>query len=434
MIQIKDNSKITEYKDHPIVQKLQNRDLSDLAKENFIIFPPTIEHSEDLDERNQIFATDNGETYTGNIVGMMKMGTDQLQIHSRFYMHDDNGTDFFLQYLLHKVLNSNVITYTTNMDHKQSIFDLLAYIFPAYLNNALQKGLYKEYVKKKYNDPNLKGSINVARHLQLNPIFKGKISYDTSEFNYDNAVTQLIRHTIEKLKNNLSFDLFMDDQTRQNIQAIVQATPSYSKLERRKIISENQLKYVRHSYFEEYYLLQKLCLQILNDDYVGFGADEEEIQGVIIDIAWLWEEYLSTLLSPNFIHPQNIGSARGISLYRDRVLTVYPDFYSLNKKLVLDAKYKNMDSSLKGMQREDRYQMISYLHILKANQAGIIYPSFSQQQLIPVGQLNGYGGNLLKIPFKIPQYCESFQMFVEEMEQNEHNFLAIVNQEIVYQV
>lgn len=434
MIQIKDNSNISVHKDHPIVQELQNRDLSDLAKENFIIFPPTVEQSEDLEQENRIFTTNNGETYTGNIVGMMKMGDHQLQIHSRFYMHDDQGMDFFLQYLLHKVLNINVITYTTNMDHKQSMFDLLAYIFPAYLNHALQKGLYKEYVKKKYNDTNVKGSIHVGRHLQLNPIFKGKIAYDTREFNYDNTVTQLIRHAIEKLKDNSNFDLFADDQIRQNIQAIVQATPSYSKAERRKIMTDNQLKYVRHSYFEEYYLLQKLSLQILNDDYAGFGNDDEEIHGIIIDVAWLWEEYLHTLLSPNFIHPQNKISARGISLFRNRMHTVYPDFYSVNKNLVLDAKYKNMDQSIKGMQREDRYQMISYLHILKANQAGIIYPSFSQQQLIPVGQLNGYGGNLLKIPLKIPQYCDSFQMFVEEIEQNEHYFLSVVDQQTACQV
>lgn len=55
MIHVKDNSDVTQYQENPIVQELLDRDLSDLTKENFIIFPPQLEASEDLDGENYIF-------------------------------------------------------------------------------------------------------------------------------------------------------------------------------------------------------------------------------------------------------------------------------------------------------------------------------------------------------------------------------------------
>lgn len=47
MIQVKDNSDVTKYQENPIVQELLDRDLSDLANENFIIFPPQLQYSDD---------------------------------------------------------------------------------------------------------------------------------------------------------------------------------------------------------------------------------------------------------------------------------------------------------------------------------------------------------------------------------------------------
>ena len=46
--------------------------------------------------------------------------------------------------------------------------------------------------------------IDVGNHLKKNLPFTGNIAYTTREFTYDNPMMQLIRHTIEYIKNQKS--------------------------------------------------------------------------------------------------------------------------------------------------------------------------------------------------------------------------------------
>lgn len=421
MILIKDNSDISEYKSNSIIQELKDRDLANLEKEGFIVFPSTIDNSNDLDPDSQIFTSYNGKVRTGNIVGFLKNEEAKIRICSRFYDSIYNNEDYFLRYLFQKVFNINVISTNINTDNNKEFYDLLIYLFPIYFENALNKGIYKEYVTQSYNNANVKGTINMANHLKTNTPFQGKIAYKVREFSFDNKITQLIRHTIEKLQSDYDFD-FSD---MENIRAIVQVTQTYSKMDRLKIIQENISNPVRHGYFEEYYLLQKICIKILSEEKLDFGEQDQEVNGIIIDVAWLWEEYLSTLLKGEYEHPQNKNSKGGISLFVDKSHTVYPDFYKTDKSKVIDAKYKNLD--MRGMKREDRYQIISYLHILKSRSAGIAYPSKIFQSSKNLGVLDGYGGRLFQLPLKIPQNTQSYEEFCKIMFQNETIFFSELN-------
>ena len=53
---------------------------------------------------------------------------------------------------------------------------------------------------------------------------------------------------------------------------------------------------MRHAYFQDYHKLQQLCLMILNKRKHTVGNKKSKVFGILIDIAWLWEEYLNTLL------------------------------------------------------------------------------------------------------------------------------------------
>lgn len=163
---------------------------------------------------------------------------------------------------------------------------------------------------------------------------------------------------------------------------------------------------------------------ILNEEKIGFGHEDDEIHGIIIDVAWLWEEYLNTLLSERFIHPENKNSRYGISLFSDIQRTVYPDFYSKDKRVVLDAKYKMLDKSEKGINREDQYQIISYLHVLAAERAGLAYPSKWKSDYVHAGKLDGFGGSLFKLPLMIPQNVESYDEFVTVIQESEMSFTS----------
>ena len=417
---------ITEYP--KISQVLLDRTLDNLSQEDSIfIFPNDLKNSPDLDKDQKILETVNQKIKTGNVIGFLGCGQERLTISSRFSSKSD---DYFLHYLLQKVLNINLTSLDVGLSREERLYQLLIYLFPKYLEAAMRKGLYKEYQRFSHNDSHIKGVIDVVNHLKKNLPFTGNIAYTTREFTYDNPMMQLIRHTIEYIKNQKSLGRGIIYTNRENITEIIRVTPSYKQADRAKIIRLNQTKPLRHAYFREYRKLQELCLMILNREEHGLGYQEQKIHGILFDVAWLWEEYVYTLLPKDFIHPRNKDKTDGISVFSDRERKVFPDFYHKELKIVLDAKYKKLELTEKGINREDLFQLISYSYILKAEQAGLVFPSKEKVVVNEIGKLAGYGALLKKWSIQVPGQAESYQDFVRKMESFEKVFIENLSRDL----
>ena len=414
-----------------ISQLLLDRTLGNLSQEdNIFIFPNDLEYSPDLDKDQKILETVNQEIKTGNIIGFLGYGQERLTISSRFSNESD---DYFLHYLLQKVLHINLTSLDVALSREDKLYQLLMYLFPKYLEAAMRKGLYKEYQRFFHNDSHVKGVVDVGNHLKKNLPFTGNIAYTTREFTYDNPLMQLIRHTIEFMKNQKSIGRGVLENlstSRENVTEIVRVTSSYKLADRAKIIRLNQTKPLRHAYFREYRKLQELCLMILNREEHGLGYQEQKIHGILFDVAWLWEEYVYTLLPKDFIHPRNKDKTDGISVFSDRERKVFPDFYHKELKIVLDAKYKKLELTEKGINREDLFQLISYSYILKAEQAGLVFPSKEKVVVNEIGKLAGYGALLKKWSIQVPGQAESYQDFVRKMESFEKVFIENLSRDL----
>ncbi len=408
-------------------QALLDRTLDNLSiEDNIFIFPNDLTHTPDLDKEQKIFETVKQEIKTGNVIGFLGYGQERLKIASRF---SDESNDYFLHYLLQKVLNINLTSLDFGLSQEDKLYQFLIYLFPKYLQVALRKGLYKEYQRFSHNDSHVKGVIDVRNHLKRNAPFMGNVAYTTREFTYDNPLMQLIRHTIEYIKIQKSFRSLLDNN-RETIAEIIRVSPSYKLADRAKIIRMNKTKPIRHAYFREYRKLQELCLMILNREKHGLGYQDQKIHGILFDVAWLWEEYIYTLLPKDFIHPRNKDKTDGISVFSNRERKVFPDFYHKELKIVLDAKYKELEFTEKGINREDLFQLISYSYILKAEKAGLIFPSMEQSVNSEIGKLAGYGAQLKKWSIQIPQNASSYSAFCKMMENSEENFKAIIDEEV----
>ena len=412
-------------------QALLDRTLDNLCKEeNIFIFPNDLKNSPDLERDQKIFETVNQKIKTGNVIGFLGYGQERLTISSRF---SDESNDHFLHYLLQKVLHINLTSLDVVLSREDKLYQLLMYLFPKYLQAAIRKGLYKEYHRFSYNDSHVKGVIDVRNHLKKNLPFTGNIAYTTREFTYDNPLMQLIRHTIEYIKKQKSIGQGVFDNlstSRENVAEIVRVTPSYKLADRAKIIRGNQSKLLRHAYFHEYRKLQELCLMILNQEKHGLGYQDQKIHGILFDVAWLWEEYVHTLLPKDFIHPRNKEKLGGISVFSVGKRKVYPDFYQEELKIVLDAKYKKLELTEKGINREDLFQLISYSYILKAEKAGLVFPSKDKVVDNEIGKLAGYGALLKKWSIQIPQNSSSYSEFCEMMENSEEIFKSNITKEL----
>ena len=408
-------------------QALLDRTLDNLSIEDSIfIFPNDLMNSPDLDKDQKILETVNPKIKTGNVIGFLGCGQERLTISSRF---SDESNDHFLHYLLQKVLNINLTSLDVGLSPEDKLYQLLVYLFPKYLQAALRKGLYKEYQRFFHNDSHVKGVLDVGNHLKKNLPFMGNIAYTTREFTYDNPLMQLIRHTIEYIKIQKSFGALLDSN-RENITEITRATPAYKLADRAKIIRMNKIKPIRHAYFREYRKLQELCLMILSREKHGLGPQSQRVHGILFDVAWLWEEYVHSLLPKGFIHPRNKDKTDGISVFSVGKRKVYPDFYDRERKIVLDAKYKKLEFTEKGINREDLFQLISYSYILKSEKAGLIFPSMEQSVNSEIGKLAGYGSQLKKWSIQIPQNASSYSAFCKMMENSAEIFKAIIDEEV----
>lgn len=403
------------------LKKLAEPTIAKLSLEdhpNLLIFPQDLEVYGDKIGDAHIFEVKGKKMVTGNIMGFVGCGNTKVSISSRFAQGND---DYFLHYILRKVFAVNLFDLQFNSD-EESIFDFLIYLFPTFLKRAMQQGLYREYQTRNYNDANVKGRIDIAHHIRQNIPFAGRIAYTTREYAQDNHLTQLIRHTIEYISRHRYSGniLHNDDDTSDAVKAICQATQSYNRNERQKVMNQN-LRPIRHPYYSEYRPLQQLCLQILRQEEMKYGRDDDEIYGVLFDGAWLWEEYLNTFLADiGFEHPRNKEGQGRKYLFSDHTGWCYPDF--LSREMVLDAKYKWYDDWSR-VQTKDLYQVISYMHVLDRDLGGFIVPVKSGTLPLAAKHLNGKGGLMSVYGMIIDCQTDSFEDYLTHMEISEQRLI-----------
>ena len=450
------------------LQQVSGKSLGELCKEseNLLVFPHCLEVHDDglrelsvcelvgspcYDQENSLLHVNEVKIKTGNVMGFLgfsgkgSWGT-QLEIRSRFT--DNSKEDFFLHYLLERVFKINLFNLDYSFNQSPGL-DFLYLLFPYFLKKALGQGVFRSYQTFEKNDSAVRGAVNIPRHLRQNQPFKGSVAYRSREYSYDNSMTQLIRHTIECIRRKEIGPriLSLDEETRQGIKQIEMATNgTYSLQKRQKVLQEN-IRPVHHPYYTQYRNLQKLCLMILNHSAIRYEESSNSLYGLLFDGAWLWEEYLATILcdaklgEKQFIHPTNKNRKGGIALFNNSkddnekisfskcYRRIYPDFYrenavcGLQNGMILDAKYKGLEQ---GLVRDDLYQIISYMHTMKISCGGFLYPyqwaGETEELQYQCYKLAGYGGTLQLYGIPIPE-AKEYSHFKAKMREQEVNLL-----------
>ena len=414
------------------LERIANVNISELHKNsNLLVFPTSLnKYGDDIGDGYIVSLRNAGaesQIATGNVMGFIGINGTQINIRSRFAKEDDE--DYFLHYMLMKVFSINLFDLKHSNSH-DNIFDFLLFLFPYYLKKAIRQGLFKKYRKNEYNDANVRGVINVNRHIRQNVPFCAAIAYDAREHSYDNPVTQLVRHTIEYISGkSIGKNILQNDLDTKNAVAMVrEATPTFSINNRSKVLNQN-LRPTKHPYYTEYTMLQKICVQILQHKKIKFGNSKDQVYGVLFDGAWLWEEYLYTMLkSKGFEHPKNKTKEGGFRMFEtpeeDSIISrnsrkLYPDFYKEN--FILDAKYKHLEW---GVGREDLYQVVTYMYCKQAHEGGYAYPSADINAKSTSYKLAGYGCQMSLLPFIVPsQGFTNWKEFVSIIKQSEKQFV-----------
>ena len=374
-MKMRDNSreeKAIVYRKIPqIAGKIANKTLTQLEMEGVFIFPESAKDAEDLSGDQMVLQTVNDFCYTGNVMGFLGCGKERLMISSRFAAGEK---DFFLQYMLDRVLDfPNVFDLETESDANNQLLNILMFLFPLYLKTAMRKGLFKTYIHVEYNDSNPKGNINIARHIKQNTPFVGKIAYDQREQSLNNDISQLIRHTIEYIREKRNGNQILA-RAKEDVKRIVEVTPNYKLHDRQKVLQNNRKHTIRHAYFREYRALQQLCILILQHQKQELGSGINRVYGVLFDGAWLWEEYVNSLVSQWFHHPKNKAHSGAEQLFSGerKIGLIYPDFIGKDPadRILADAKYKPFEN----IGNRDYLQLLAYMMRFESKKGLYFYP------------------------------------------------------------
>lgn len=413
-----------------VTSKIADKTLEQLEREGVFVFPEIIKDAEDITKDQMILQGINDSYRSGNVMGFLGCGDERLIIESRFGRED---YDYFFLYLLDRVLDfPNIVNLESDADQNNRLFNFLLFLFPYYLKAAMRKGLFKKYIYHRYNDGNVKGSIDVARHIVKNTPYTGNVAYSQREFSYDNPLMELIRHTIEFIKrkpygNNLLI------KVKDEVKLVVEATPGYEFYDRQKIVNNNKKHVVKHAYFREYLVLQHLCILILQHQKHQIGLGSRQIYGILFDGAWLWEEYVNSLIDDAFYHPMNKSGQGAQRLFDRNIGLIYPDFISRDSetRIIADAKYKPIDN----IGNRDYLQVLAYMFRFDAKAGYYLYPEAEGTADLRLWMNRGstYEADVtprddisvIKHGLKIPVNADNYEDFVLRMKVSEQEFRKV---------
>ena len=429
-LKIKDNSQTKKeiFSDiDNVTGKVADKTLEQLEREGIFVFPEIIKNAEDITKEQMILQSVNDSYRSGNVMGFLGYGNERLVIESRFCR---SNNDYFFQYMLDKVLDfPNIINLETDADQENRLFNTLIFLFPYYLKAAMRKGIFKTYIRYKYNDANVKGYIDVARHIAKNTPFTGKVAYSQREYSCDNLLMELVRHTIEFIKKK-PYGKNLLVGVKDEVKLVTDVTQKYEQYNKQKVIDMNKKNTIRHAYYRECRALQRLCLLILEHQKHSIGSGERRIYGILFDGAWLWEEYVNSLIEDIFYHPMNKAGKGAQRLFTGNIGLIYPDFISRSKEIpiIADAKYKPIDN----IGNKDYLQVLAYMFRFDAKKGYYLYPDAEKADdlCLQLNKGSTYEGNVeprkdvcvIKHGLKIPADAADYKTFVTKMHMCEKEF------------
>lgn len=433
-LKIKDNQYLPKedfYQVKSIAACVSDKTLEQLEREGVFVFPDIIKDAEDITKNQMILQSCNDMYCTGNVMGFLGSGDERLIIESRFSRGEN---DYFFQYLLEKVLDfPNFISLDTNANQEERMFNLLLFLFPHYLKVAARKGAFKTYIRNKYNDGNVRGTIDIARHIKNNIPFVGDIAYNQREYSFDNYLMELVRHTIEHIKSK-SYGHKLLNNVKDEIKLVVDSTPQYNAADRRTILEANRKNTIRHAYYHEYRDLQRLCILILQNQKHKLGVGQRKVYGILFDGAWLWEEYINSLVCDMFYHPMNKSGSGAQRLFAGGIGLIYPDFIGKNptERIIADAKYKPIEN----IGNKDYLQVLAYMFRFDSKCGYYLYPDAKDTGTVSLMMNEGstYEGDvsarndvsITKLGLRIPSEAKDYQEFKRQITTNEIAFVKSI--------
>lgn len=381
---------------------------TDKADSDFTVITVNDIPSDDDDEGDEKSAGVRAFGYYGSeyrvqkYVGVISDGKYQINIGSRF---DRSENQYFLQHVFATAFDEKgkIFEKMSISGSTQAIWDFLLLLqFFRQLKKAMRKGMFRKYRQFSYNDSNVKGQIDIARHIKENAMLSnGRIAYNTREYTVNNYYNMLFLRAFDKMQKKyphaIKSFIANSSDIKSAIAFLKNGNPEYGSVSDRALLRETDRKIV-HSVYRSYEQLRVTSRIILRRLGVNtYSGDRGRLSGVLIDITKLWEIYLKKTVLQDFEEQCEFSILGGKR-------TLKPDFLMQEKGIVLDAKYKPIwEDTLRGdwssnTVREDVFQVMAYMLSLECRHGGIVFPCMDADKVTRFYNENSWPERLSVFP------------------------------------
>lgn len=272
---------------------------------------------------------------------------------------------------------------------------LICYIWQQKLSSSIRHGLPRKKESKINRGYEVKG------HLLVKPsVFsynKNKTIISKSfEQTYDKTIIAIINQAYKILKNDYAFDDFSKILPRNSTKAIRNIENIAHSFDRTNVTEKDYQSISYHPIYQAYKDLVDFSWQIIK---LKTGAQIKtsslNVSGFLIDMAEVWECYLRSIIERRL-------SLSGWKLINS-TFTVYNKMFYKRKIIpdivlekdgnfcVFDAKYKKMEYRGIDVDREDFFQIHTYISYMQSRGhvlvSGLLYPVESESKDVKTDSL-----------------------------------------------
>ena len=177
---------------------------------------------------------------------------------------------------------------------------------------------------------------------------------------------------------------------------------------------------------------------ILQNQKHKFGDGHRKVYGILFDGAWLWEEYINSLIGDMFYHPMNKSGTGKQKLFNGGIGSIYPDFIGKNPadRVIADAKYKPIDN----IGNKDYLQVLAYMFRFDSKRGYYLYPDSTESgdKCLMMNEGSTYERNvsarkdicITKLGLRVPSESLNYNEFTKQINHSEKEFINTIKNHI----
>ncbi len=256
---------------------------------------------------------------------------------------------------------------------QQTLLDIFIMDYCDHLEEELRSGFYKTYVGVEENLGFVKGKIQVARNIYLNPHRSDRLACAFDEYIEDNFLNQVFKKTLGFL-----YGAVHQDSTKRRVNQLLSGFSEISDWNYQKKDLDNQTFDRSNERFKSLFERSKWLLSGWNPDVF---AGRSPAISLLFPMERLFEDVIGNEVSRMANQLGDSVRLQGPSAYLlDDMFRMKPDICWSNKSngqtMILDTKWKLLDSrrSELGISMDDVYQMHAYGVQYKVSKLMLLYP------------------------------------------------------------